>query len=114
MGGWGGRRVGWGTAGWPAPQRHVFLPIPFQCLQTQGTADDALHALTRKFHCPCLCCSWAPHLYRRLYSWNSVPNSPIQDAMARQEEFVRKEFDDRYNQVGGAGGGPCNCCKVWL
>ena len=39
-------------------------------------------------------------LYRRLYSWNSVPNSPIQDAMSRQEEFVRKEFDDRYNQVG--------------
>ena len=36
----------------------------------------------------------------RLYSWQSVPNSPIQDAFNRQEEYVRKEFDDRLNQVG--------------
>lgn len=35
----------------------------------------------------------------RLYKWNSVPNSPIQDAFARQEEYVRKEFDTRCNQV---------------
>lgn len=35
----------------------------------------------------------------RLYKWNSVPNSPIQDAFARQEEYVRKEFDDRFNQA---------------
>ena len=35
----------------------------------------------------------------RLYKWNSVANSPIQDAMARQEEYVRKEFEDRLNQV---------------
>lgn len=37
----------------------------------------------------------------RLYKWQTVANSPIQDAMARQEEYVRKEFEDRYNQVGG-------------
>lgn len=35
----------------------------------------------------------------RLYNWQSVPNSPIQDAFARQEEYVRKEFDDRLNQA---------------
>ncbi|KAL4860126.1 Eukaryotic translation initiation factor 5B [Chlorella vulgaris] len=35
----------------------------------------------------------------RLYKWQTVANSPIQDAMARQEEYVRKEFEDRYNQV---------------
>ncbi len=35
----------------------------------------------------------------RLYKWNSVANSPIQDAFARQEEYVRKEFDDRLNQA---------------
>ena len=39
-------------------------------------------------------------LYRRLYDWQSVANSPVQDAMARQQEYVRKEFDTRYSQVG--------------
>lgn len=39
----------------------------------------------------------------RLYNWNSVANSPIQDAFARQEEYVRKEFEDRLNSVRGRG-----------
>lgn len=63
--------------------------------------------------CPALCAHLAAdqppvgilHCYAamnkvdRLYKWNSVPNSPIQDAFARQEEYVRKEFDDRFNQA---------------
>ena len=39
--------------------------------------------------------------YRRLYDWQTVANSPVQDAMARQPEYVRKEFDTRYSQVWG-------------
>jgi translation initiation factor 5B len=35
----------------------------------------------------------------RLFQWNSVANSPIQDALARQEETTMKEFEHRYNQV---------------
>ena len=50
----------------------------------------------------------------RLYKWNSVANSPIQDAFARQEEYVRKEFDDRFNQaslrVFGVLGRSLHCC----
>lgn len=44
----------------------------------------------------------------RLYNWKSVANSPIQDAFARQEEYVRKEFEDRFNSVSGLSGG-CFC-----
>lgn len=52
----------------------------------------------------------------RLYKWDSVANSPIQDAMARQPEFVRKEFDTRYNQVrtwGGLAGRQAGVAALW-
>jgi hypothetical protein len=41
----------------------------------------------------------------RLYNWRSVANSPVQDALGRQEEYVRKEFEDRLNQARGCGRG---------
>ena len=44
---------------------------------------------------------YAPAQVDRLYDWHSVPNSPIMDSMARQPEYVRKEFDDRLNQASG-------------
>lgn len=35
----------------------------------------------------------------RLFQWNSVANSPIQDAFERQADTTLKEFEHRYNQV---------------
>lgn len=35
----------------------------------------------------------------RLYGWNSVANSPVQEAFARQEPYVAAEFEKRFNAV---------------
>lgn len=40
-----------------------------------------------------------PRPVRRLYDWKAVPNSPIQDALARQPDYVRMEFENRLQQV---------------
>ncbi len=41
--------------------------------------------------------------YCRLYDWKAVPNSPIQDALARQQEYVRLEFENRLAQASWTG-----------
>ncbi|GAB4816828.1 hypothetical protein N2152v2_003874 [Parachlorella kessleri] len=38
----------------------------------------------------------------RLYDWKAVPNSPIQDSLARQPDYVRREFEDRLSQASTA------------
>lgn len=42
----------------------------------------------------------------RLYGWKSVPNSPIMDALERQAEHVRTEFEQRMDKVGKLWHGP--------
>lgn len=83
------------------------------CIQRQ------LHAALQQERCHCVAAQGLPSLLTclpppthaamnkvdRLYNWKTVANSPIQDAFARQEEYVRKEFEDRLNGVRGGGVG---------
>ena len=46
----------------------------------------------------------------RLYKWDSVANSPIQDAFERQPDFVIKEFGQRFDQVGAR---VLECACAW-